>query len=215
MPKIKYQDIRFIRKSLTMIDQANEIITDFSSRGFNLTLRQLYYQFVARDLIPNRDSEYKKLGSVISDARLAGLIDWDHIQDRTRFLRGVPESGSIEDTVRAVGENYHVARWKRQPVRVEVWIEKDALVDVVAQACQPLDVDYFSCRGYTSQSEMWTAGRRHRYWRMYGEHKPRTVVLHLGDHDPSGIDMTRDIRDRLTLFSNGSTQVERIALTME
>ena len=51
-------------------------------------------------------------------------------------------------------------KWDGQPNYVEVWVEKDALVDIVGQACIPLDTPYFSCRGYTSQSEMWSAAQR-------------------------------------------------------
>lgn len=66
---------RFSAGSKLLIAQANEIVEQYRAQGFVLTLRQLYYQFVARGLIPNRQSEYKRLGSVINDARLAGLLD--------------------------------------------------------------------------------------------------------------------------------------------
>ena len=70
---------------------------------------------------------------------------------------------------------------------------------------------YFSCRGYTSASEMWLAAQR---LTMQEDAGKQTTVFHLGDHDPSGIDMTRDIQERLELFGAG-TLVSRIALTMD
>src|SRR5580692_12534694 len=74
----------FSEGSLSLIAAATQIIEEYQADGFTLTLRQLYYQFVSRDLIENKQTEYKRLGSIINDARLAGLIDWSAIEDRTR-----------------------------------------------------------------------------------------------------------------------------------
>jgi len=211
MPKIAYIDKRFRSATLEVIDTANGIITEYSAQGYDLTLRQLYYQMVSRDIIPNSQKEYDKLGRTISDARMAGLIDWDAIVDRTRGLKGNSHWTSPQSIMNSVARGYRIDKWKEQPNRVEVWIEKDALVGVISGICQQLDIDYFSCRGYTSQSEMWTAGQRLERYIKAGQ---RPVILHLGDHDPSGIDMTRDVTDRLALFMGG-TKVQRIALNYD
>lgn len=211
MPRIAYISRDFAPGSLDIIDKANEICADYARQGFDLTLRQLYYQFVARGWIPNRQTEYKRLGSVINDARLAGLIDWNYIVDRTRNLQSLAHWEDPEQILRAVAQQYRHERWADQPYRVEVWIEKDALVGVIAGACRRHDVDYFSCRGYTSQSELWGAAQRLTGYEQAGQ---KTVIIHLGDHDPSGIDMTRDIRDRLELFGS-SARVRRIALNLD
>lgn len=212
MPRICYVEKRFNKKSAERIRQANEIITEYQAQGFDLTLRQLYYQFVSRDLIPNTERSYDNLGALISDARLAGLIDWDAIQDRTRNLRGNSHWDSPQEIVSACAEQFRIDRWSNQTIRPEVWIEKDALVGVIEGICRELDVPYFSCRGYTSQSEMWRAGRRLRSYLKAGQ---SPLIFHMGDHDPSGIDMTRDITDRLALFSNREIEVRRIALNMD
>jgi len=210
MPKIKYQNIKLGPAKLAVVAQANAIIEEYAAQGFDLTLRQLYYQFVSRDLIANRMQEYKRLGDIINDARLAGLIDWLAIVDRTRNLKSLSHWDSPSDIVRAVAEQYNVDRWVNQHNRVEVWIEKDALVGVIEGVCEELDVPYFSCRGYTSQSEMWMAAMR---LKKYARNGQTPVILHFGDHDPSGIDMTRDITDRLELFMGG-IEVRRMALNM-
>jgi len=215
MPKICYAGKNFQTKTLEMIVTANRILEEYERQGFQLTLRQLFYQFVARGLIPNTDKSYNRLGTAINDGRLAGLIDWRHIVDRTRNLRKNNHWTSPEDIVSACAAQYEIDKWEDQQYRVEVWVEKDALVDVVQKACKPLDVPFFSCRGYTSQSEMWTAGMRLLgHWK--NDQEP--IVLHLGDHDPSGIDMTRDIGDRLATFVEhhgyDAPRVVRIALTM-
>ncbi len=210
MPKHCYVPRNFSASSLLMIEQANGIIATYVAQGYDLTLRQLYYQFVSRDLIPNEQSEYKRLGSIINDARLAGLIDWNAITDRTRELRSVAHWEGPTEIVEAVAKQFQVDKWATQPHRVEVWIEKDALVGVFERVCRELDVGLLSCRGYTSQSEMWGAAQRlNRYSRNQA-----VVLLHFGDHDPSGIDMTRDITERLELFGV-RLDVRRLALNMD
>jgi hypothetical protein len=210
MPKIKYRDIKLQASSLALVETSNAIIADYESQGFILTLRQLYYQLVSRDIIPNRQSEYKRLGSIINDARLAGLIDWLAIEDRTRDLRALSHWGSPSEIVETCANQFHMDMWEGQDYRPEVWIEKDALVGVIEGVCNELDVAHFSCRGYTSQSEMWVAGQRLRRYNKSGQ---TPIIFHFGDHDPSGKDMTRDIIDRLALFMGG-LEVKRLALNM-
>ncbi len=212
MPKIKYKDINIGQARLDIIEKANEIIDAYEAQGFDLTLRQLYYQFVSRDLIPNSQREYKKLGDIINDGRLAGLIDWERIVDRTRNLEKRSAWDAPSDIINSAARSYHLSYWQGQEYQPEVWIEKDALVGVIEGVCTELDVPYFSCRGYTSQSEMWSAAQR---LLGYIEEGRTPVILHLGDHDPSGKDMTRDIIDRLTLFTEDRVRVDRLALNMD
>jgi hypothetical protein len=197
MPKIKYQDINLSQKSLALIATCNKIIADYTAQGYILTLRQLYYQLVSRDVIPNKQSEYKRVGSVVNDGRLAGLIDWSMLEDRTRNVKSISHWDSPEEIVAAVAQQYAIDKWSTQDVRPEVWIEKDALVGVIERTCRDIDVSYFSCRGYTSQSEMWGAAQR---FIKHARNGQKTHVIHLGDHDPSGIDMSRDIETRIRLF---------------
>lgn len=210
MPLICYQPKRFSRGSQAIIDKANGILDEYQRQGYSLTLRQLYYQFVARGLIANKQTEYKRIGSIVNDARMAGLIDWFQIEDRTRFLRGLQHWESGGQIVKSCVSSFKYDRWENQPYYFEVWIEKDALVGVVERVCNELDISYFACRGYASQSELWRAGRRMEYLDQ------EVRVLHLGDHDPSGIDMTRDNQDRLNTFAGwDQVTVKRLALNMD
>lgn len=208
-----FKDIPMRRKTLEQIDQANRIIAEYQAEGLTLTLRQLYYQFVARDLLPNSQRSYDSLGRNISNARLAGLVDWGAIEDRTRFLRGRQTSHNPQSAIRSLLRRYCIDMWKGQDARLEVWIEKDALLGVIERVCFDHDVDYFACRGYVSQSELYEAGKRIQQRR--DEEGQETVVIHLGDHDPSGIDMTRDNDDRLCMFADGYVEVKRIALNFD
>jgi hypothetical protein len=212
MPKICYVEKRFNRSSKILIEHANKILAEYAQRGLVVTLRQLYYQFVSRDIIPNNQKEYKRLGSVVNDARLAGLIDWDYMQDRTRNLARLASWDSPDGIIRSAARSYHRNLWEGQKNYVEVWIEKDALVGVIEQVCERYDVPFFSCRGYTSQSEMWAAARRFQTYERQGR---KTHVIHLGDHDPSGKDMSRDITDRMNSTFGSTVSLDRIALNMD
>lgn len=211
MPKIAYASTKFSASSIEVIERANEICQSYAAAGYNLTLRQLYYQFVSRDWLPNNMQSYKRLGSIVNDARLAGLIDWDHLEDRTRNLAKLAQWDSPEAIVDAVAAQYRTHLWDNQDWYVEVWVEKEALADVVSRPANRWFVPYFPCRGYVSQSEMWRAAMRLLAEERKGK---KALIIHLGDHDPSGIDMTRDIQDRLYTFGSDVT-IERIALNMD
>lgn len=210
MSKIQYRDIKFQNKSLELIERVNSIISEYNAQGYELTLRQVYYQLVARGFIPNNERSYKNLGNLINDGRLAGLIDWYAIVDRTRNLRGNSHWSSPSSVIRSTEYSYMLDRWQNQPNYVEVWVEKDALIGIVSQIFSKLDVPHFSCRGYTSQSEMWVAAQRF----IKQEHRESRTIIHLGDHDPSGIDMSRDIQERMDMFG-ADVRVKRVALTMK
>ena len=210
--KEEFIEKRFSAKSEYIINKAESIINEYTSQGFKLTLRQLYYQFVARDLIENSINSYKRLGIIISNARLAGRIDWDSIEDRTRNLEYISHWPNPASMIKSARQSYSLDKWKNQEYRIEVWIEKEALSGIIEPVCTRYDVSYFSCRGYVSQSEQYAAGNR---FLDYGNQGQRVLILHLGDHDPSGIDMTRDNQDRLNLFSGYvNVEVKRIALNM-
>lgn len=201
----------FQHRTAATLRQADKILLDYREQGYVLTLRQLYYKFVATGLIPNSQREYNRLGTIINDGRLAGLLDWNSIEDRTRNLASVPHWDSPEELVGIAAEQFRIDKWARQPIRPEVWVEKEALAGIVGQVCDRLDVAYFACRGYVSQSEMWRTANRLRHYEATGQ---RPIIFHLGDHDPSGMDMSRDILDRLEMFG-ARLDFERLALNMD
>lgn len=205
--------------SRAIIRKANSIIADYQRQGYKLTLRQLYYQFVSRNWLVNKQSEYKRLGEILNDARLAGLVDWDAIEDRGRNLASTPMWGfpgdptSPADFIADWGRHFKNDPWDNQPAYVEAWIEKESLIGVLERPCRKWRVPYFACKGYVSASEMYDAA-----YRLAGraEAGQRVIVLHLGDHDPSGTQMSENIAERIELLSRECEDVEvrRIALTM-
>src|SRR4051794_4604843 len=124
MPAIEYVPKKFRDEARYIIHQARQICQSYAEQGYDLTLRQLYYQFVARDLIANKQSEYNRLGTIINDARLAGLLDWNYIVDRTRNLKGpgtheMPHWNNPDDIVRAAARSYRESKWANQDYRIE------------------------------------------------------------------------------------------------
>lgn len=198
-------------KTRQQIDIANAIIEEYVMQGYRLTLRQLYYQHVARGLVENTERSYKNMSELISKGRLMGLIDWDMIEDRTRSLHNQPHWESPQEIMESAYQSYGRDKWETQSNRVEVWIEKDALVTVISRVCREWDVPFLACRGYMSQSEMYVSSQR---LREYKRRKQRVTILHLGDHDPSGLDMTRDNSERLSVMLEQIVNVKRIALNM-
>lgn len=211
MAKILYVKKRFNRESTKIIQQANAFIEAYQAENLTLTLRQLYYRFVAGGIIPNKHEHYKKLGRLVNEARLSGLIDWDAIIDRTRALAGFNTYATASAALERCKDNFYIDRHATQENRIEVWVEKDALAGVVEKACGEFHIDFFSCRGYTSQTELHGAAMRHKYYTDNGQN---SIILHLGDHDPSGKDMTRDIAQRFKMFGV-EVDIQRIALNMD
>ena len=211
MTYICYQDTNFRGDTLAVINKANEIIEGYQAQGFTLTLRQLYYQFISRDIFPNTEQSYNRLGSIITDARLAGLVSWDAIEDRGRGVKGWLIEENEADALEDIEYRFALDLWRRQNVYVEVWVEKEALSSVIERPCRRRLVPYMACKGYLSASEAWRSGRRYEEALEEGR---ECVLIHLGDHDPSGIDMTRDNAGRLELFARERIDVRRIALNM-
>lgn len=219
MTLIAYEDWNPKPASEAKVHMANKIIQEYEEQGYILTLRQLYYQFVARGLIENTEREYKNLGTLVTKGRMAGMISWNAIEDRLRSIlyQGRKDHYVQEDDNELVTNLPGYVRfdyWANQPNYVEVWVEKEALGNVIERACSPLQVPYMSCKGYMSASAQWRAGRR--FLEAHDEGKD-CHLIHLGDHDPSGIDMTRDNNERVDLFSEtmGGVNVNRIALNMD
>jgi hypothetical protein len=231
MARISYTKYKPKGPAARIVELANDILRDYNRQGFNLTVRQLYYQFVSRDLFPdewvneigtkNHTGNYNRLKSIIAKAREGGLVDWEYIKDRGRSLTQRPHWVSGQQFLNSVAPQFHIDLWLDQPKRVEVWVEKDALSDVIDQACNPLDVPNFACKGYASASSMWEAAHN-RFLLKYAQAEQDIVIIHLGDHDPSGVHMTQDIEERLKLFASpyeddqkrANITVQRIALTM-
>lgn len=220
----KYDDgsVRYwITSKEEVIENIINIVDDYAAEGYILTLRQLHYQLVTNNWIINHDTAYKKLGNILDDCRYAGIIDWNAIEDRGR-VPYIPYSViDVEDALNDTVEQYRLNRQRGQKNAIELWTEKDALSGILRRTTQKYHIQLVVNKGYTSSSAIYNA-----YQRVVGNirNKQFTTILYFGDHDPSGLDMIRDIRERLTLMlSKGEYQIDAesflevlpIGLTME
>lgn len=204
----------FRKGTLGIIAVVNGIVSDFRNQGYILTVRQLYYQLVARDMIPNTEKSYKNIVETINNGRMAGLIDWDMIEDRTRGFVERSSWSSGQSILEACASSFHMNMWDNQGARVFCIIEKEALVGVLQKVCNQYDIPLLAARGYPSSTVL----REFCKHRLIPSDKKqeRLVILHLGDHDPSGIDMSRDLEERVDILSRGaSVEFRRLALNIE
>ncbi len=213
-----YRSHRFNSAASDTVDKANHIIAEMMAQGYVLTLRQLYYQFVRRNWIKNEEREYKRLGRLVTQARESGVMDWYAIEDRGRNAYSTPTEEDPAGVVSGIEDGLLFDQWARQDYYLEVWVEKQALEGVIARPCNRRHVTYMACKGYLSASEAWRAGLRFQD----AIHQGKTpVLIHLADHDPSGLNMTEDNRNRVCMFAEVSMSIEdrgvevrRIALNM-
>ncbi|MEN6368547.1 MAG: hypothetical protein ABFD77_02480 [Thermotogota bacterium] len=203
-----------------IIERCAEILEDYAQQGYTLTLRQIYYQLVSHDLFPddrrwsqvpgtnrwvrdpngtkNADPNYKWLGELVNKGRMLGILDWDLIEDRARETVTPTHWKHPSEIVKAAAEQFRIDKWEDQPVHVEVMAEKDAVSGILEPVCRSLDVSFTANRGYSSQSFMYRRGKYLQGKLLEGK---KVLVVYLGDHDPSGLDMDRDIEERLRLFA--------------
>ena len=210
--KHAYTDPKNLRADTkALLDQITSTVEDFKEQGYVMTLRQLYYQLVARDIMANNDKQYHKLSRMLTDARMCGHVDWDVIEDRVRKPNTPAQWDSIRDILDAAVNQYRCDRHSEQANYVEVWVEKDALSGVLLPITRKYHLTLMVNRGYSSVSAMHDAALRFGAAEDAGKD---THLLYLGDHDPSGIDMIRDIGDRLESFGC-QVNINAIALTMK
>ena len=254
MAKEYIRDTNFKPASRTLIRVLDDIVEDYQGQGLRLTLRQLYYQCVTKNLFENSERSYQNLSKLVTNARLAGLLDWDAIEDRVRQPRTPYEADDPADFVDDFRYTYRLNRQAGQENYVELWVEKDALAGVLAPIAREYHITLMVNRGYSSASAMYEAAKR--FARMCGVdrttvndedeerddegdddaeegptsrrrltdedddddsglHGPtrHAHLLYLGDLDPSGEDMVRDVRERLHEFGVPTLEVKKIALT--
>jgi len=197
--------LKLSKDNTIMLDKINDILEEYVYDGYTLTLRQLYYQLVSRDIIPNNDKEYAKISNILKNGRMAGIVDWSAIEDRVRVPKLPYWVSGINEAINDIISQYRLNRMKGQERNIEIWVEKDALSNVLYRVSEKYHIRLMVNRGYSSVSAMYDA---------YKRLKDNDVILYFGDHDPSGMDMIRDVKERLQDFGI-DVDVLPIALTMD
>lgn len=210
--KQEYKKVRFQKQSTLYLKLINTIIDQYQQVGLKLTLRQLYYQLVSHGAIDNKLSEYSKLSRLLTRARMGGYIDWDAIEDRVRRPIMHSEWKNITSLVESACNSFRLKRWIDQSHYVELWTEKDAIANILYPITDKFHITLMVNRGYSSVTAMYDSANR--YIKGEGWDAKKCILLYLGDHDPSGLDMDRDIQKRLSEF-DANIIYKRIGLTWE
>lgn len=186
------------RRFLVELKQIIDALEDF----WPATVRSVFYAYIGRHGLPSDRTLYQKVSDVLLRARLDGEVPWEALEDRTRGTVGVSAWGDTADFV-AAHRAYVLSDYRRdlqqgQAQRLEVWVEKDALVPIMRRAADPYTVKVAIARGFSSVSFKREAAERIRTAAKDGQ---RTVILYFGDLDPSGaympIDIAQALRDDL------------------
>jgi hypothetical protein len=173
------------------------IVKSYEFQGIKLTNRQLYYQLVAGGLIPNADMVYKRICTFLTDARYAGLVDWRAIEDRGRNIERHSEWDDVKELVESAVASYRLPRWSDQENYVEMFVEKQAMESVLQPIASQYHIFFGANKGYSSASTMYELAQRLKAQIEEGRF---CYLLYFGDHDASGLDMIRDIRERIEEF---------------
>ncbi len=205
MAKIKFRKVRLSVANKLRLETINTIIEEYQNEGYKLTLRQLYYQLVSRNIIPNKLAEYSKLSTLLKEGRMGGIVDWDAIEDRLRQPYTPSSFDSPKDIIEAAMYQYQLPRMKGQDNYIEVWVEKDALSGVLKRVTKQYHIPILVNRGYSSASAMYDAYNRFERGLSNAE---KIIIFYLGDFDPSGMDMIRDVKDRIKEFFAGSDYIQ-------
>lgn len=189
----------------TVISAMVGICEEYQKARYTLTLRQLYYQLVARDFIPNHDKVYKKISGLKDEAVYGGLIDWAIFEDRGRVPHTPYYENSVTEALERTVEYYRLDRQENQNLHVEVWTEKDAISSILKRVTDRYGITLVVNKGYTSSTAIY--GAYERFTEKINRDK-KVKILYFGDHDPSGLDMIRDIRERVAFMINKGDRID-------
>lgn len=173
-----------------------DVTEDFAAQGYKLTLRQLYYQLVGKNLIPNHMTVYKKLGRVKDALAYGGVLDWATFEDRNRKPSVAYTEISPKEALKNTLAYYNLDKQAGQSTMIEVHSEKDAISGILSPVTRKYTVPLVINRGYSGSTAMYEAYKRFTA-HIQKKRGNKAAVIYFGDFDPSGLDMVRDIEDRL------------------
>lgn len=199
---------RFDKGNFTIIMASRAILKQLNP----MTVRQCYYALFSRGYIVNSDPSYRKVVSALVIGRQCGLIDWEWIEDRTRRPRVIGMWDNLKDFLTAVKRSYTRNVWLNQSeTYFEFWVEKDALSGIFSDMVDQYGVTLNVGRGYDGWSSIRAAAQR---FKPYVDEGKEVKIFYYGDFDPSGEDMVRSLRDRLSELGCEPEIIKR-AITQE
>lgn len=187
--------IRRSRRSAAEIETIKDAMVEALGADAPMTVRQMFYRLVGLGLIAKTEAEYKgTICRLLADLRRDGTIPYQDIADSTRWMRKPRTFDSAKDALISTARLYRQAVWRDSDQYVEVWLEKEALAGVLVEVTEEYDVPLMVTRGYPSLSFLSTAAEtiKAAWWK-----EKRITILYLGDYDPSGLDIRRNVAGQL------------------
>ena len=180
-----------MRRSRTDIERIKEGIFDFSRQMYPVTIRQIFYHLTTIGMVRKTENEYRNTVSrLCGNMREKGELPWEWIADNTRWMRKPRTYNSFEEALSLTVSTYRKNLWLYQDIDVEIWLEKEALSGVIYSITAEWDVPLMVTRGYPSKTFLHNAAEN------IGHAKP-CQIYYFGDYDPSGLDISRFVEERL------------------
>jgi hypothetical protein len=200
--------INRVRASKSEVQARRQAIHEIIAEQHPMTVRQVFYQAEVGGLVEKDETGYDKVQADLTRMRLEGLLPYDWLTDSTRWQRKPASFGSVEEALEETARFYRKSLWNSAASYVEICVEKDALAGVLYPVTALYDVPLMSARGYASLSFLHEAASY-----IASLDRP-TFVYHLGDFDPSGVDASAKIEQRLREFApEADITFERLAVT--
>jgi len=169
-----------------------------AASSYAMTLRQLYYALVSSGAIPKVEPAYAKLKRVMKDLREDGTVPWEWLVDHTRSVFQVRTFDGIEGLLADSARLYRRDLMRQQDVIIQLWAESDSIGSVIAEVADRYSIPTFIGRGYGARGYLWSAATDAVAAYRAGKD---VEILHVGDHDPSGEDIYRDVEETLRLYA--------------
>lgn len=193
-------------KNLPLAIIATQILLD----EHPITLRGLFYRVVSAQWLPTTDKKhYDRLGRMMTRLREAGIVPFHWFVDNLRSSIKPSSWSGLNDFADTVRNAYRMDFWARLPEYVHVIVEKDAIAGVFAPVTRSYDVALSPVRGYVSLSFA------HDIAKQWNAIEKPIFVYYAGDFDPSGFDLERDLKAKLTRYCDREFQWERLAVNSD
>jgi len=190
--------LKRIRRTKAALISLKESLLEIVEENKPMTVRQLFYQMVTKQLIDKTEKAYDTVGRLATQMRRSGELPYSWLADSTRWMRKPASHNSLESFLEEQQTFYRRDLWQDQDAYVEIWLEKDALAGVLMEATRKWDVPLMVCRGYASLSFLNSAAETIR-----DVNKP-TFLYYFGDCDPSGRDIPRAVEASLREMAPGA-----------
>ena len=179
-----------------------ELILDWARQHRPVTVRQIFYRLSTLEAVDKSERGYKVVGRLCTQMRLDGEIPFSYFADNTRWMRRPRTYNTIEEALELTAQTYRKSLWQNQTAAAEIWLEKEALAGVIYPVTSLWDVPLMVVKGYPSVTFLHTAASQMK--NDYFHHNRITKIFYLGDRDPSGLDIFRNITERIPEFAQNT-----------